>query len=249
MRATIRFVSLGLPVLAALPLVAGCPTDAGNPYAQKPKPAAPKVGVEDPRVVERDGELYTQKTIERIEERERDDDKARGLGSGRPDETNGECRLYAPELPHPQCCKAEFGFDVDAAQKHCDVDIYLGESFRYSCGYYFHDDAGYRWFRLSKLPDTDPAKSAEHHDRKLVESLGDKYTKSSPVPGVPGAYWSRHERFRWAFLPGWDNVRQLSWDQRSCSDEGITELMKEIIAAKPAPEGSRRLSKTPKARK
>lgn len=229
-------------------LLLGCPSSTANPYGDKPPSPKPQVGADDPRVVVKDGELYTQKTIERAEERSVGNDDELGLGSGRPDETNGVCRLYAPKVPDPQCCNAELGFDVETVQAACGHDIYLGESFRQSCGYYFHHEEAPRWFRLSKLTEVSAAAAAEHHDRKLRESLGDRYSPSAPVPGIEGAYWSRHEGYRWAFLPGWDNVRQLSWEAVSCSDEGIITVMKQIIAAKPAPPNTQRLGLVPKAR-
>jgi len=234
--------------LTVLGLLLGCPSATGNPYGEQKKAPPPQAGADDPRVVEKDGDLYTQRTIERAEEKSRDSDPEGGLGSGRPDETNGECRLFAPKLPQPQCCKAELGFDVETVKEACGYDIYLGESFRFSCGHYFHHDTGPRWMRLSKIPETTPREAAEHHDRKMQEALGEKYQGSTPVPGVEGAMWSRHEEYRWAFLPGWDNVRQLSWAAESCSDEGIKKVLAQIIAAKPAPEGAKRASLVPKAR-
>lgn len=227
----------------------GCPTETGNPYAAKPK-AKPQVGADDPRVVEKDGELYPQKTIERAEQRTRGGKDQAALGSGRPDETNGLCRLYSPELPDPECCKADLGFDMKTAQQACGLHVYLGESHRYSCGYYFATEDGNdrRWFRLGKLPESSAKAAADHHDRKMKEALGDKYALSSPVPGVEGAYWSRHDQFRWAFLPGWDNARQLSWEADSCSDEGIAKVIGQIVAAKPTPPGEKRLALVPTAR-
>jgi hypothetical protein len=226
----------------------GCPSSTGNPYGDKPATPQPQVGADDPRVAMKDGELYTQTIIDRAEERAPSADDEPGLGSGRPDETNGVCRLYAPKLPHPQCCNAELGFDVETVRAACGYDVYLGESLRQSCGYYFHHEEGPRWFRLSKLTETSAKQAAEHHDRKLTEALGAKYSASTPVPGVEGAYWSRHEGYRWAFLPGWDQVRQLSWEGVSCSDEGIVTVMKQIVAAKPAPDHAQRLGLVPKAR-
>jgi hypothetical protein len=236
---------------ALLPaLLLGCPSPTGNPYGDKKATPAPQVGADDPRVATKDGELYTQKTIERAQERSPSESPTNepGLGSGRPDETNGVCRLFAPKEPHPQCCQGELGFDVETVRKACGYDVYLGESFRHSCGYFFHSEQGPRWLRLSKLPEASPAQAAEHHDRKLTESLGAKYSPSTPVPGVEGAYWSRHEGYRWAFLPGWENARQLSWESSSCSDEGIIEVMKQIVAAQPAPPKAERLGLVPKAR-
>ena len=244
MRATFRASS----ALLLCALLFGCPSSSVDPYGEKKAAPQPEVGADDPRVVVKDGELYTQKTIERAEERSPGADDQPGLGSGRPDETNGACRLFAPKVPHPQCCEAELGFDVETVQAACGHEVYLGESFRQSCGYYFHHEEEPRWFRLSKLTETSAEKAAEHHDRKLSEALGAKYSPSTPVPGVEGAYWSRHEGYRWAFLPGWDHVRQLSWQDTSCSDEGIATVMKQIIAAKPAPEHAQRLGLVPKAR-
>ncbi len=246
MRASIRSPLWPAPLLA---LLLGCPSPTANPYGERQVPPPPQASADDPRVATKDGELYTQKTLDRAQERSpKGDDEAGGLGSGRPDETNGQCRLFAPKLPHPQCCEAEFGFDVATVQAACGHTTYLGESFRGSCGYYFHHDDGPRWFRLSKLPEASPKEAADHHDRKLIESLGDKYTPSTPVPGVEGAYWSRYENYRWAFLPGWDNPRQLSWEDVSCSDEGVIKVMAQIIAAKPAPPRAERLDLVPKAR-
>lgn len=233
--------------LLATPLLLGCPSATSNPYGEKKAAPKPEVGADDPRVAVKDGELYSQTIIDRAEERSPSPSEG-GLGSGRPDETNGQCRLFAPKLPNPQCCNAELGFDVETVRAACGHDVYLGESFRQSCGYYFHHDEGARWFRLSKLSETSAKQAADHHDRKLAEALGAKYTPSTPVPGVDGAYWSRHDNYRWAFLPGWDNVRQLSWEETSCSDEGVITVMKQIIAAKPAPEHAQRLSLVPKAR-
>jgi hypothetical protein len=246
MRATTPKATRWALLLPALLL--GCPSSTGNPYGDRTPPPPPQAGADDPRVVAKDGELYTQKTIERAEERSPGPEKAAGLGSGRPDETNGVCRLFAPKEPQPQCCQAEVGFDVETVREACGHDVYLGESFRHSCGYFFHHEEGPRWFRLSKLPETSPKQAAEHHDRKLTETLGAKYSPSTPVPGVEGAYWSRHDGYRWAFLPGWDNTRQLSWESTSCSDEGIVAVMKQIIAAEPAPPQSERLGLVPKAR-
>lgn len=234
-----------VPILA---LLLGCPSPTGNPYGEKKTQPQPRVGAEDPRVATKDGELYTQKTIERAEERSQGSADEAGLGSGRPDETNGECRLFAPKLPHPQCCAGELGFDVETVRAACSYDVYLGESHRGSCGYYFQHDDGPRWFRLSKLPEESAKQAADHHDRKMAESLGDKYKPSTPVPGIEGAYWSRYDKYRWAFLPGWDEPRQLSWEDVSCSDEGIIQVMTQIVAAKPAPERADRLGLVPKAR-
>ncbi|MCH9679832.1 MAG: hypothetical protein K0V04_00235 [Deltaproteobacteria bacterium] len=235
-------------LLLSIAVMAGCPSANSNPFGNKTKQAAPQAGADDPRVAVKDGELYTHKTIDRAAEKTRGGDDQPTLGSGRPDETNGVCRLYAPKLPHPQCCKAELGFDVETAQKACGHELYLGESFRMSCGFYFHHDEAPRWFRLANIPETTTKEAVEHHDRKMTATLQEKYTPSVPIPGVEDAYWSRHDEFRWAFLPGWNKVRQLSWHADSCSDEGVITLIKQIVAAKPPPKNARRLGLVPKAR-
>src|SRR5688500_13899078 len=208
--------------LAATALLLGCPSQV-DVAAARPKPAAPSVE-EDPRVV-RDGEdLYAADVIEK---RQQLDDavkaeEASAPGSGKPDESNGVCRLFAPELPKPECCKAEYGFDAQQVQEACGFELYLGESFQYSCGYYFHKTGGLpSWFRMSFLPGATPAIAADAHDRKLRRAAKDESLKSTPVPGVEGALWSGHDGLRWAFLPGWKQVRQLSWRDRECSDEAM----------------------------
>jgi hypothetical protein len=236
-----------VPVFLAVALLAGgCPTEiAPASLSAKPDKA---VDEKDPRVV-RDGEdLYPAAAIERAEQNAKPDEPT-GLGSGKPDESNGECRLFAPKLPQPECCKPEYGFDVATVQKACGLDLFLGESFQFSCGYYFHDEGkSPLWMRLGHLPDTDPKASAKAHDAKMRDVTKKADYASQPVPGVPGALWSEHEGNRWAFLPGWSRVRQLSWRTETCSDEGIIEVMKQLVAAKEPAKGAARVDLLPKAR-
>jgi hypothetical protein len=170
-------------------------------------------------------------------------------GSGKPDETNGVCRLFAPKLPKPECCAAETGFDVETAKSACGHSIYLGESFQHSCGYYFHRDQGKpAWFRVAFVPGDNPKDAANSHDARMKRLTKNPQFESTPVPGVRGAYRSGHDGLNWAFLPGWPQVRLLSWRDTSCDDAGIKKLMAKIIGAKKPPKGARRPGLFPKAR-
>lgn len=237
-----------LPLVSVLCCAGGCPSeiDPGN-FAPK---AAAKATIDekDPRVV-RDGEdLYPAESIERVKEIARPDTTG-ALGSGKPDETNGECRLFAPKLPNPECCKSEWGFDVDVVQKACDLEVFLGESWQYSCGYYFHKTgAAPIWFRMGHLPDADPKVAAAGHDLKLRDITKNPSYASTPVPGVEGALWSEHDGNRWAFIPGWDKARQLSWKSGTCSEEGIIEIIRQLANAKQPEKGAKRSGLLPKAR-
>jgi hypothetical protein len=170
-------------------------------------------------------------------------------GSGKPDETNGVCRLFAPKLPNPTCCAAETGFDVETAKSACGHSIYFGESFHHSCGYYFHREQGKpAWFRVAFVPGDSPKEAAASHDKRMKRLAKNPEFESTPVPGVRGAYWSDHDGLHWAFLPGWPRVRLLSWRDTSCKDGDIKKLMKKIIGAKKPPKGAPRPGLLPRAR-
>jgi hypothetical protein len=240
------FVVLGL--LAVLPACPGQVTPQGNKAAEEPV-----VGPDDPRVVQDGKDLYPAESVERAQSRSGNPDPAPdpedSPGTGRPDESNGLCRLFAPKLPNPTCCDVDYGFDVDTVQRVCGHDTYLGESFQFSCGYYFHSETtDPPWFRMSFVPFPTVEKAAEAHDGKLRGLVGESVELSQPVPGVEGALWSHHGEHHWAFLPGWSKVRQLAWRNESCSEEGAIALLKQLMAAKEPPEGAERLALVPKAR-
>ena len=245
--------SLALAVLVpALALCVACPAEV-DPALAKPAPApAPMVGEDDPRVVRDGADLYAAQTIERAAELQRDPDGGgpTGLGSGRSDETNGACRLYAPRLPSPECCKAELGFDVETVKQACGLETYLGESFQGTCGYYFHkpeEDPVRSYFRMSFVAGETPKDAAASHDKKVQERRPE--VSSTPIPGIDGAYWSGMDGVSWAFLPGWDKVRQLTWRESMCSREQILPVMKQLISAPQPPKGAPRLGLVPAARK
>lgn len=233
---------------AAALLLIGCPAQV-DVEAARPKPNAPPPIEDDPRVV-RDGEdLYAADVIEKRQEQDEAAKPATGLGSGKPDESNGKCRLFAPELPKPDCCEGEYGFDAGVLQEACGFDVYLGESFQYSCGYYFLRTGSFpSWFRMSFIAGDTPQAAADVHDQKLRRVAKKDSLTSTPVPGVAGALWSEHDGLRWAFLPAWKRVRQLSWKQSECSDEAMAKVIAQIVAAEEPPPGTERSGLVPKAR-
>lgn len=244
------FGHAGLVVLALAAL--GCPAEVEHAplrSATPPPPApapTPMVEENDPRVVKEGEDLYAAQAVERTRDPE---PKAPGLGSGKPDESNGVCRLYAPKLPEPECCKAELGFDVPTVQEACGLDVYLGESFQASCGYYFHDAAqtGAVWFRMSFVEDPTPKDAIDAHVERLrVRQKADVEAKK--VPGVEGAWFTTYDGLAWAFIPGWRKVRQLAWRDRFCSDEGIAKVIAKIAAAKEPGPTDRRLDLIPRSR-
>jgi hypothetical protein len=201
-------------------------------------------------VVQEGEDLYSVETVERVKSRSAPRDEGNSPGTGRPDETNGVCRLFAPELADPACCEVDYGFDVETVQRLCGHDTYLGESFQFSCGYFFHSETGPPpWFRMSFVPSATPEAAAEVHDAKLRNLRGDAMSPSRPVPGVEGAMWSHNGEHRWAFLPGWSKVRQLAWRRESCSDEGAIALIEQLMAAKEPSPDDERLALIPKARR
>jgi hypothetical protein len=230
--------------LAAFQL--GCPSrvDREDPAEH----AGPVTREDDPRVVRDSGDLYSVEAPSAPLEAE--SNAAQGLGTGKPDETNGVCRLYAPKLKNPVCCTQEYGFDADAAKTTCGHDLYLGEHFRSSCGYYFMSPGKpYTWIRASYLPQATTAKqAADEHDLVFQRRGGKPDFHSEPIPGISGGYWSSDEDLHWAFLPGWSKVRRITWRDDACSEDGILELLKSIHVAKEPAEGAERLALVPKAR-
>jgi hypothetical protein len=228
-----------LLVPAAALLLAACPQQVAP--TEKREPPQIEVSPDDPRVVADTSDLYPA----------RDEPAADGPapGSGVPDETNGVCRLYAPKLPTPECCPKEHGLDAEVVKRACGHPLYLGESHQLTCGYYFDDEdpeTKPRWLRLSTTLEPTMEAAVKSHDERISLRVAlDPNFKSEPVPGIKGAFWSRHQHLRWAFIPGWSRPRQLSWRDTSCSDEGIKEVIQALIDAPEPPAGARRKSLIP----
>lgn len=220
-------LSLTAPFAA---LLLACPQ--AQPRQDDSEAAQPGVGPSDARVVADTDDLYPGKAPSMPTP----EPAAATPGTGRPDETNGKCRLYAPELKGPECCEDTLGFDVESARVACNLPVYLGESMHNSCGFHFVREPGtpVSWFRLTTILGDTPQQAADDHVRLLRRAHPN--AEHQPLPGVPGAFWVKQDEYRWAFLPGWKKVRLLSWRDTSCGDEGITTLAQTIAAA---PEGAK----------
>lgn len=220
---------------------------AANTVGDPTPPNVPVTSPNDPRVTRDTDDLYDSE----VAAPPTDPDQP-GRGSGVPDETNGVCRLYAPKLPQPECCPVEVGFDAEAVREICGHPVYLGESLQKSCGYFFGSsdpNAKPLFMRGSRLISKTVAEAAKEHDERLRMALDKPDFASTPVPGVEGALWSAAEGLHWAFLPGWDNVRQISWNDGACPDEKMPEVLKRIAEAAPPPENAPREGLLPTARK
>jgi hypothetical protein len=222
-------------------LLCACPGEVDKGYPDPGASAKAQVGEEDERVVKVGGDLYSK---EASSNPAADGELEPGAnpGSGKPDETNGVCRLYAPKLAAPECCKFETGFDVEAAKRICGHSIYLGESIRMSCGYFFTNDEleGHPSFRASLTAFDSPHEAAKTEAEQLNFQLRKRDIKPEPIEGVKGAYMLRNKNFRWAFLPGWKGVRKVSWIEESCADDKVNELLAIVAAAVPPPTGAER---------
>lgn len=229
------------PALLLLALAAlGCPQRV---HTEATKDAPPAAGAADPRVHADTDDLYRATPITAPAPADP------ALGSGAPDETNGVCRLFAPKLPAPECCPHDLGMDVEVVRRACGHALYLGESLQISCGYFFSgEDTSQkpRWLRLSYAQEPTAQAAAAAHDQRIGLRLArDPNFRSDPVPGVPDAYWSRHERLRWAFVPGWSRPRLLSWSEESCSDEGIVEVIRHLAGTPEIPADAPRRALLP----
>ena len=255
-------------LLLLLAWTVGCPAQVEDVHAlPAPVRPPPEAKESDPRVERRGEDLYPAKTLERHDSLKRlgddegghapdgggdgDDAAAEpagdggdappsGLGSGRPDETNGVCRLYAPKLPDPACCEANLGFDVEVVKDACNLPLYMGESFQQSCGYYFLNKANQQfYFRLSALAEKNVASAIRTHYRQPAMANAPKAIGM----GVPGVLRSRLQGLNWAFLPGLgdgDSVRLLTWRDGTCPEEGLKTVVEKLVAAQKPPEGAKR---------
>jgi hypothetical protein len=248
-----RHVSLSL--LALSPLLLACPAKVPQPQQGQadttvgdPTPSnVPITPADDPRVVRDTNDLYDVDEPTPLPS-----EPEIGPGSGAPDETNGVCRLYAPKLPNPECCPFEVGFDAEAIRELCGHAVYLGESLQLSCGYYFTStDPGAKpvFMRGSKLLLTSVAEAAKEHDERLRMALDDPKFASTPVPGLEGAMWSGSGGLHWAFLPGWDNVRQITWNDAACPIDKMPAVLGLIREAQQPPPNAPREGMLPTARK
>jgi len=222
----------------ALVLLAACPQ--AQPPAPTPTADGAHPAPDDPRVVAETGDLYAAQSAPsalRPPEGEKPD---KAPGSGRPDETNGVCRLYAPQLAEPKCCEHTLGFDSTFAADTCGLQVYLGESFHNTCGFYFvpQPNTPAQWFRIALIMGDTPLQAAEDNLKQMRRH--DPTVAVEPVPDVPGAYWTKQKEYRWAFLPGWSAVRMFAWKTDTCSDDKIGGVLRHIIAAPENVAGPRR---------
>ena len=177
------------------------------------------------------------------------EDDTRAPGSGEPDEQNGVCRLFAPELRQPRCCERETGFDASLVQRACALPTYLGESFQHSCGYFYnHEGAGTAMFRVAFVPGATVAEAAKSHDRQLRKASRDPNFASRPMAEIPEVLWSTYRDWGWAFIPGWSAIRQFTWQRSHCNDEGVRTIIRSLLSAKQPAQGTPRQGLIPIAR-
>jgi hypothetical protein len=230
-------------------LLAGCPAQVEHRYGEmQPRPVA-AADENDPRVIKDGEDLYPAAVVERAEGRTRGEaSDIPGRGSGKPDESNGVCRLYAPKLADPHCCEPEFGFDAKTVLEACDVDMYLGESWHKTCGYHFHKpDGTSTWFRASFIA-ADGARAAADSQARQLAKIPNASAQVTKVPGTKDAWWVTHEDLGWAYFGGWDKTRQFAWDTGGCSPEGVARIIAAMETATQPPPDAERLGLVPEAR-
>jgi len=227
--------SLATPYIVGLVLALslGCPAQAPTPEGASAGVGAPPgvsvVVEDDPRLVRDSDDLYVAESAPNPPA------PAPALGAGRPDTSNGECKLFSPKLPQPECCPRETGFDAERVKQLCGHALYMGESLYQSCGYYYLPNMDGSFpvaLRGSRLKRETVEQAAEVHDLRMAHTLGRPDFASTPVPGVEGAMWSSHEGVHWAFVPGWSMVRMLSWTDDACPIEAMPAVLKLMAEAK-----------------
>lgn len=231
--------------------VAGCPSTVDS-QSQAAAPAASareyEVDESDPRVVRSGDDLYPADSPH-----VQQDQPPRAKGSGKPDESNGYCRLYAPKLPEPHCCKADYGFDANVVAQACGLGVYMGESFQTSCGYFFLDPStgAQVWFRTSFVQEQTPKQAALAQAKRLNARLGKTDIKATELKGVPGAWTLRTSGLAYAWFSGkesWPNVRRLAWKQPTCGEQGIAKVVSAMSDARAPGPNEPRVGLVPQAR-
>jgi hypothetical protein len=240
---------LAAPLLLVLGCALGCPAKVPTPESEaqagRSPAGVPVTDADDPRVVRDSDDLYA------AEDAPRPPASTPALGSGRPDTSNGVCKLFSPKLPQPECCPQETGFDAERVRLLCGHALYMGESLHQSCGfYYLHDDTGGYpvALRASKINRESVSEAVEAHDQRMAHTFKLPDFKSTPVPGVEGALWSQHDGVHWAFVPGWSMVRMVSWTEDACPIEVMPEVLKLMVEAKEVPAHAPRPGLIPIAR-
>src|SRR5690606_1100534 len=114
---------LATSVVITAALALGCPAKVPTPESQAQaghSPAGvPVTDANDPRVI-RDGD-----DLSAAEDAPRKPPPGPALGSGKPDTSNGVCKLYSPKLPQPECCPFETGFDAEKIKQLCGHALYM----------------------------------------------------------------------------------------------------------------------------
>lgn len=239
---------MGLCSTLLVLLATGCPAQVNDVKPVKKAPV-PQVDESDPRVVKDGEDLYAENALKGSQVQEEPPNK----GSGKTDESNGFCRLYAPKLPEPHCCQGEFGFDAQTVSKACGKSMYLGESFQNTCGYYFMDpeQGSPVWFRSSFVELPTAKEAAEAFANRVAMRFGAQDVSAKPMPGIEGVYTVAYEGLAYAWFkgdPSWPLVRRLAWKDETCDAEGIHEIVSQMVRAKSPKKGERRLGLVPKAR-
>jgi hypothetical protein len=175
-------------VLLSLGLCLACPAKVPTPRTEAQSgPSSPEgvpvVDDSDPRVVRDGDDLYALGSAPRRPSEEP------ALGSGKPDTSNGVCKLFAPKLPEPECCPFETGFDAERIKQICGHELYMGESLQQSCGYFFLPDmqgSSPVSIRASKINSEDVAGAVTDHDQRMAQITKNSAFASTPVPGQLG---------------------------------------------------------------
>jgi len=105
------------------------------------------------------------------------------------------------------------------------------------------------WLRLSYRPEATAAEAAASQLALVKRGNPATTATPTPVPGVPGAMWLADGRYRWAYLPGWSKLRQLSWSESTCpaGEAAMFEVLRQVATAPPPPPGVRRRGMIPGA--
>ncbi len=212
-------------LIAASCLLLACPSEVNPEYLRASVPT-PKIVPNDPRIVEDTGDLYPATEAAKFRTPLPSHD------THTDDRT--DCKAFSPALEHPRCCPLDYGFDPAVTAEACKLPIYLGQSQQNMCNHFFVREQGGEpvAFRVTRASASDPKVAADGLDATLRRTGSDASVRFEPVPGVPGAYWSRSERTNWAFVPGWSFAREIIWDEPNCARSDMITVLRKLASAK-----------------
>ncbi|NVB40816.1 hypothetical protein G6O69_23455 [Pseudenhygromyxa sp. WMMC2535] len=170
------------------------------------------------------------------------------------------CKLHVTDRRDPtldgaartseaRCCDPLPGLDPELIRASCGFSAYLGGAEELACVHHFADDDGRTHsFRVTPLGEVPIAEATALHRMGMVAleregEVGSADLVLAPVPGIPGASWSRQGGRRWAYVDGPAGALRIGWPADSCPAPAMIPVLAALSwAGEDDPSDARQLS-------